>query len=384
MVRKRDEGSRTDAETATWGRPSGRLAAGRLARPKLLMGSRMAPVAWPRGRMERWMEGVRVETPCGGCGVKPHASVLAAPVTSALSVVDAFFHCEALLVPGFVGVVTLLGPPSPPSRASPFALTPPPFPRSPFPSLPLSLAPSCRFFLAAIMMYGATLRTVTEARRAHSLKELSPLPFPVLLANSAGWVGYACVTRDPFVLVPNLVGVLLGVFYTLVVASLATQRARDTVTLEALVGTAIILGLSAYGPFSGAETETVRAAWGWGANLILVAYYASPLSTVALVVRTRSSGSLHPGMVTMNLINGALWTSYGFAVADPFIYVINGLGAVISVILLALTIVYPREGTAGTATPAERYERLEDGADPGEGESEADVWRRLPGHDPLV
>lgn len=236
------------------------------------------------------------------------------------------------------------------------------------------------------MMYGATLRTVSEARRAHSLKELSPLPFPVLLANSAGWVGYACVTRDPFVLVPNIVGVLLGVFYTLVVASLATQRARDTVTLEALVGTAIILGLSAFGPFSGAETAAVRAAWGWGANLILVAYYASPLSTVALVVRTRSSASLHPGMVTMNLINGALWTSYGFAVADPFIYAINGAGAAISVVLLALTIIYPREGAAA-ATAAERYERIapseEERGEGGE-QTEADVWRGLAGHDPLV
>ena len=45
--------------------------------------------------------------------------------------------------------------------------------------------------------------------------------------------------------------------------------------------------------------------------LLLAAYYAAPLSTLAEVVRWRCSASLHWPLVTMNAVNSALWTAYG-------------------------------------------------------------------------
>lgn len=45
--------------------------------------------------------------------------------------------------------------------------------------------------------------------RVHTVQDINPLPFPVLLANSMGWVAYAYVVNDVFVLVPNEIGFVL-------------------------------------------------------------------------------------------------------------------------------------------------------------------------------
>ena len=42
-----------------------------------------------------------------------------------------------------------------------------------------------------------------------------------------------------------------------------------------------------------------------------VIYYATPLSTFAEVIRTRSAASLYPPMCVANTVNGAAWAMYG-------------------------------------------------------------------------
>jgi hypothetical protein len=44
---------------------------------------------------------------------------------------------------------------------------------------------------------------------------------------------------------------------------------------------------------------------------LLALYYTAPLSTIAHVLRTRCSATLHWPLCLMNGVNGALWTAYG-------------------------------------------------------------------------
>jgi solute carrier family 50 protein (sugar transporter) len=50
---------------------------------------------------------------------------------------------------------------------------------------------------------------------------------------------------------------------------------------------------------------------GVAGNLLALIYYASPLSTMAEVVRTRNSASILLPMTIMNVANAGLWTTYG-------------------------------------------------------------------------
>ena len=44
---------------------------------------------------------------------------------------------------------------------------------------------------------------------------------------------------------------------------------------------------------------------------ILCTFYAAPLATLAHVLKTADSSSLHPPLCFMNLINGITWSTYG-------------------------------------------------------------------------
>ncbi len=43
----------------------------------------------------------------------------------------------------------------------------------------------------------------------------------------------------------------------------------------------------------------------------------------------------------MNTLNAALWTTYGVAVLDPYIWLPNGIGLALSVVQVALRLVFP-------------------------------------------
>ena len=74
-----------------------------------------------------------------------------------------------------------------------------------------------------------------------------------------------------------------------------------------------------------------------------VMFYVAPLTTLAQVVRTRDSSSLHPPLCVMNLINGTTWGSYGyFAISDPYLAAPNGIGALLGIVQCMLCVCLPR------------------------------------------
>ena len=77
-------------------------------------------------------------------------------------------------------------------------------------------------------------------------------------------------------------------------------------------------------------------------NMNLVFFYGAPLSTILQVLKTRNSASIHIRTMITNTANGSFWMAYGFAILDPFIYVPNGLGALLGVIQIFLCMTFPR------------------------------------------
>jgi solute carrier family 50 protein (sugar transporter) len=90
--------------------------------------------------------------------------------------------------------------------------------------------------------------------------------------------------------------------------------------------------------FSGSVKENIVGAIAIG-NVLF--FYGAPLSTIAIVLKTRSSRSIHvPTMIT-NTANGAFWCAYGFAVQDYLIGVPNGVGAFLGGIQIVLCVLFP-------------------------------------------
>jgi len=87
--------------------------------------------------------------------------------------------------------------------------------------------------------------------------------------------------------------------------------------------------------------DTKRMIIGLVTNLILVFFYAAPLSTIYTVLRTQSSATIHGTTASMMTVNGTFWVVYGIAVLDFFVAIPNGIGALLGLILMLLRLAFP-------------------------------------------
>lgn len=93
---------------------------------------------------------------------------------------------------------------------------------------------------------------------------------------------------------------------------------------------------------------------GIAGNCIALIYYAAPLSSMWDVIRLRNSASILLPLTIMNTTNAGLWTTYGLAVGDYYVWVPNGIGLLLSVAQLVLRAVFPAKaryhGASGSST----------------------------------
>jgi solute carrier family 50 protein (sugar transporter) len=95
----------------------------------------------------------------------------------------------------------------------------------------------------------------------------------------------------------------------------------------------------------------------------LLFFYGAPLSTIATVLKTRSSRSIHvPTMIT-NTANGVFWCAYGIAVQDYLIGGPNAVGAFLGGIQIVLCVLFPH-GDGDNDNGATNGQPLEETAAP--------------------
>lgn len=195
--------------------------------------------------------------------------------------------------------------------------------------------------VVGVCMFASPLRAVLRARREKNLGDLNPMPYPAILANCIGWICYSFVLRNNYVYVPNQIGFMLGLFYTMSCYSYMDSKSRDRQLAIVMLFALVISVVGAVGVMRNLAYDPLRLLWGFTANGILLVYYASPLSTIYMVIRTRCSSSLYWPLSTMNTINGGLWTAYGIAITDYFIWIPNAIGAALAAFTLVLIWVFP-------------------------------------------
>lgn len=89
---------------------------------------------------------------------------------------------------------------------------------------------------------------------------------------------------------------------------------------------------------------------GCAANVMLVFFFLSPLATLLTVLRRRDSASLVLPLCIMNILNGALWGTYGLVRSDAFLWAPNLFGACLGVLQTVLRLSFPQRTPAYQAT----------------------------------
>ena len=207
-------------------------------------------------------------------------------------------------------------------------------------SLATTVAPALGAGLANSMFFSG-LPEVIEKRKEGKLGEFNPLPMPIILGNTVGWVAYSILTRDPFVAAANAPGLLLAAWYVMTMCRLAekggVKKIESVTMLMAGIHTAAGLACAFLLPTRAAMISL----YGIICNGILLAYYGAPLSTIGKVLKEKSSASIFFPTVLLNGLNALFWSAYAFAINDVYILIPNSIGLALSLIQTALCLTFP-------------------------------------------
>lgn len=212
--------------------------------------------------------------------------------------------------------------------------------------------------LASVLMFLAPFRAVQRSRRDRLLGDLNPVPYPAQTANAAGWIAYAYVISptnlqgSALIFVPNFIGLLLGLYFTMSCYGLANTKVRDRQMATIVFFSAVLSLLGAIGVMTRMPSTSLQLLWGFTSNAILLIYYAAPLSVLLSVINTRNAATLSWPLSIMQIINGSMWLGYGLAVQDPFIWVPNGIGACTGGLTTFLLIIF-RKSSKRSPAPSE-------------------------------
>lgn len=185
----------------------------------------------------------------------------------------------------------------------------------------------------------------------------------IIVLNCVGWIIYGSMLQDYFIFVCNIVGLILGLFYLLTsmvligsIEGLGSWRYRYLeillfigVALYSIIG--MILGNSSF------SSNMCRILVATTANSCTIIYYASPCSTMYEVMKTKNSSSLYSPMISANICTSILWFIYGYlSIHDPFVYIPNGIGILLSMFQFSLVIIYPNYSRL-----EQKYEKVDNG-----------------------
>ncbi|KAJ3044804.1 hypothetical protein HDV00_000681 [Rhizophlyctis rosea] len=197
----------------------------------------------------------------------------------------------------------------------------------------------------SVSMALAPLAAVRRVRREGTLGTVNPFPFVLTACNATAWVIYALLVKDYFIFVTNILGTLLGTyntFWTFHYASASTQS-RMVTTWLFMTAVIYIGGMISFIVLPDHVANGVAIAktlMGAISTFVLLGLYSSPLLTLYTVVKQRNSETISYPLAIASLVNGALWFVYGLAVGDYFVWVPNGIGAILAVVQIVLKVVF--------------------------------------------
>ena len=199
------------------------------------------------------------------------------------------------------------------------------------------------------LLYAAPLPAVISSVRKGSLGAFNPLPTTLMVLGTASWLGYGLSARNPWIVATNVPGAVAAWFsFVSMLPLMRSGKALVQVKATILAGLATSLCLWCALIFGGAAAA-VRSYWlGIYATAICIALFASPLTTMATVLRTRNSASILAPLAAAQLANCAMWTTYGVLSAhDVFVWGPNGAGLLLGLAQLGLKLAFPsKDGEA--------------------------------------
>jgi solute carrier family 50 protein (sugar transporter) len=171
--------------------------------------------------------------------------------------------------------------------------------------------------------------------------ELNPIPLAIMAVSSLCWLAYGFSIRDPYVTLSNVPGCIGSIWYVLAILPLLKDQ-KLKMTQSLVVGlSAITINLWTFLSLTKKPIAEISSALGLYASLLFIILSGSPLSTIKTVVQTKNSSSILTQLTFAQVTNTALWSAYGLAIRDKFVWGPNVTGLGFGLVQLVLKILFP-------------------------------------------
>nr|GMC77758.1 Bidirectional sugar transporter SWEET6a [Ipomoea batatas] len=176
-----------------------------------------------------------------------------------------------------------------------------------------------------------------------SVEGFHPWPYHAALMNCFMWVFYAMPFVHPhsiLVMTINTLGIALELSYLAVFFCFSNAKTRGKMVFLLLIQLLALAGIVA-ATLMGAHTTQKRSTIVGSLSVVFgIILYASPLSIMRTVIKSKSAEFLPGWLIASGFTNGIIWAAYACIRFDIFVFVSNGVGALLSFIQIILKIIY--------------------------------------------
>jgi solute carrier family 50 protein (sugar transporter) len=199
------------------------------------------------------------------------------------------------------------------------------------------------------IMWLSPLMVLLEARKKNDLGTLNPIPFAVTVFNCTGWVIYAVMISNYYILFANAPGLILGIYFVMTSLQVLVkpepcekeklQRSRIEMIVIGGLSVWLIAVLFTSVVYKGSPKSTSFI--GGLADAGALMYFAAPLSTIVQVFRTGDASTLYAPTILANFANATLWFFYGVIGLDNLnVYIPNGVAMALTIFQLFTLFIY--------------------------------------------
>lgn len=196
--------------------------------------------------------------------------------------------------------------------------------------------------IAGLVSLGIFINPMLEAmpriRKNGCVGKFPLLPYSAMAAQGMVWTTYGLIVGNPAIWTPNFIAMLLGLRYWKEFRTFCPPNADWLPLTEkhhrlVFFGTAALCGIAA----SAMETSAALTCLGLTGNVMTLKMFGGPLAAMRTVIREKSTKAMALGFTLIVNLNCNLWFFYAyFMLNDPYIYVQDGIGLLLTTVQLAL------------------------------------------------
>ncbi|XP_011879213.1 PREDICTED: sugar transporter SWEET1 isoform X2 [Vollenhovia emeryi] len=166
----------------------------------------------------------------------------------------------------------------------------------------------------------------------------SGLAFVTCFMSCSLWLRYGMLIGDLFIISVNIFGTILQICYVCVYILYNVKRSTTIKQFTVAIGLVSLVYL--YSIYQEDKVLAERHVGFLSCSLTII-FFASPLISLAHVIRMKSTESLPFPVIMASMIVCCQWFAYGCLLSDQFIQIPNFMGCVLSGFQLSLFLIYP-------------------------------------------